>query len=100
MRYNEIDLRKLLKKEFETLSLKEQIEVNILNFIRTIHVNHQDFYTSSFDSKYHGDLEMAFKKDADRVIGHCRILVKNDDITLDYLFTENGFELLEDTIKG
>lgn len=36
MRFNEIALKKLIKKGLDNLSLDEQISINILNFIHTI----------------------------------------------------------------
>ena len=49
MRYSELEVKRLLKMS-EELSLEDQVKVNILNFIRTIHLNQQDFIASSFDS--------------------------------------------------
>ena len=41
MKYSEIEVKKMLKAG--DLSLEEQIKFNILNFIRTIHLNELDF---------------------------------------------------------
>lgn len=104
MRFNEFELKKILKKasknNFDNLSTEEEISINIFNFIRTIYLNKQDFYSSKLDSKFLGDLEMSFKKRADCLIGHCRVEVKNENRIIDYLFTENGYELMNDIIEG
>jgi hypothetical protein len=41
LKYSEIEVKKMLKAG--DLSLEEQIKFNILNFIRTIHLNELDF---------------------------------------------------------
>ena len=41
MKYSETEIKKLLKTK--DLSLEDQVKVNILNFIRTIHLNEEDF---------------------------------------------------------
>ncbi|QQE74983.1 hypothetical protein KDJ56_03275 [Brevibacillus composti] len=99
MKFNELELKKLMKKDFNALTIEERIQVDILNFIRTIHLNKQDFYSVSLDSKYYGDLPMTFKKNANCLIGHCRVLIKDENRYYDYLFTENGYERLNDLLK-
>jgi|GEM_PF-770704 len=103
MKFNELELKKIIKNysknQIKKLSIEEEININILNFIHTIHLNKQDFYASEFGSKYFGDLEMSFNKKADCLIGHCRVQIKQDSRIIDYLFTENGYELLSDIMK-
>jgi hypothetical protein len=41
---------------------------------------------------------MTFKKDANSIIGHCQVNIKKDEMVLDYLFTEKGFEFLPDVL--
>lgn len=99
MKFNEIELKKLTKKGIDALSVDEKISINILSFIRTIHLNKQDFYSAVFDTQYFGDIEMSFRKDPNCLIGHCRVVDKSENTTIDYLFTENGFELLSDVVN-
>jgi len=51
MRFNELELKKTLRKhsknEFQNLTVEEEISINILKFIHTIHLNRQDFYNPS-----------------------------------------------------
>jgi len=74
----------------------EVISIDILNFIRTIQQYKQDFYSARFDTQYFGDLEMTFKKEASCLVGHCRVSFKGEDKVIDYLFTENGYELMSE----
>ena len=99
MLLNEPELKKLMKKDIDSLSIEEQISINILNFIRCIHLNKQDFYSTRFDTKYFGDLPMTFKKKSNCLIGHCSVTIKDENRVIDYLFTENGFELMQDVVK-
>lgn len=99
MRFSEIELKKMVDKGFMNISTEEEIAFNILNFIHCIHLNKQDFYRESFDSQYFGDLEMTFTKSGCCLIGHCSVVVKRENRVIDYLFTENGFELLQDIVK-
>jgi len=71
MKYNYLQLKKMMKKD--NLTVDEVIFIDILNFIRTIHLNKQDFYSARFDTQYFGDREMTFKKKANCLIGHCRV---------------------------
>ncbi|TGE37172.1 hypothetical protein E4K67_14935 [Desulfosporosinus fructosivorans] len=59
----------------------------LLNFIHAKHLNKQDFYSARSDTQYFGDREMTFKKEANCLIGHCRVSFKNEDKVIDYLFT-------------
>lgn len=88
--------KKMMKKGFDNLSVDEQSSIDILNFIRTIHLSKQDFYCARFDTQYFGYREMTFKKEANSLIGHCRVSIKDEDKVIDYLFTENGYELLSE----
>lgn len=99
MRYSEIELKRLFNKGHENLTTEEEIIANILNFISCIHLNKQNFYSASFNSQYYGDLEMDFQKPGNCLIGHCHVEIKNEGRVLEYLFTENGFELLQDVVK-
>lgn len=99
MRYSEIELQRIMNKGFKNITLEEEITFNILNFIHCIHLNKQDFYRESFNSQLFGNLEMTFKKSGCCLIGHCRVIIKNQNRIMDYLFTENGFELMQDVMK-
>ena len=99
MRFSEIELKKIIDKGFKNITLEEEITFNILNFIHCIHANKQDFYSESFNSQLFGDLEMTFKKSGCCFIGHCQAIVKTENRIIDYLFTENGFELMQDVVK-
>jgi hypothetical protein len=46
MKYSELAVKKLLKAK--DLSIDDRIKVNILNFIRTIHLNEEDFIESTY----------------------------------------------------
>jgi hypothetical protein len=94
-----LELTKRMKKGTQNINTEEEIGLNILNFIRCVYLNNQDFFRESFDSKYFGDLEMTFKKDSESLIGHCRAFIKNEYKIIDYLFTENGYELLNEFVK-
>ena len=50
MKYSEIEVKKLLK--VGNLSLEDQVKVNILNFIRTIYLNEQDFIDSAYGTEF------------------------------------------------
>lgn len=100
MRFDELELSRIVRKGFSNMSLNDKINFNILNFIHCIHLNNQDFYRESFNSKLYGDLEMTFTKEADCLVGHCRVVINGENRVIDYLFTQNGYELLDDVIKG
>lgn len=95
MRYSELEVKRLLKMS-EELSLEDQVKANILNFIRTIYLNQQDFITSSFDSQFFGDLPMTFRKKEGQVMGVVIATVNGQKQM--YLFTEDGYERLEDVL--
>jgi len=46
-----------------------------------------------------GDVEMKFTKQANCLIGFCRVSFKDGDEVIDYLFTEHGFELLNRIVR-
>jgi len=100
MLFSELELKRMVDKGFENISVEDEIKFNILNFIHCIHLNKQDFYSSCFDSHMFGDVEMIFKKEANSLIGHCRVNIKKENKVIDYLFTENDFELLQDVVRG
>jgi len=97
VRFSELELKRIIDKG-KNMTTDEEIAFNILNFIHCIHLNKQDFYRESFNSQLFGDIQMTFQKDADSLIGHCLVNIKKDEIVLDYLFTENGFEFLLDIV--
>lgn len=99
MRYNELELSKRIKTGTENVSTEDEISLNILNFIRSIYLNNQDFYQESYNTQYFGELDMTFSKSSNSLVGHCKALVKSENRVYDYLFTENGYELLSDVIK-
>ena len=78
-------------------SLEEQINLNILNFINTIHLNKLDFIETTFDSEYFGELPMTFKKDSGQVMGLITATINGD--VRKYIFNDKGFEALEDLLK-
>ncbi|AKL96172.1 hypothetical protein CACET_c27270 [Clostridium aceticum] len=99
MRFNELELNKLIKKGYDKFTIEDEITFNILNFIHCIHLNKQDFYAEAFESKLFGDIEMEFKKASKCLIGYCKVYIKDRDKVLQYLFTENGYELLDDVLR-
>lgn len=99
MRFSELELKRIIDKGYTNMSVEEEITFNILNFIHCIYLNGQDFYSASFNSQLFGDLEMTFKKNGCCLVGHCQAFIKKENRVIDYLFTENGFELLKDVVK-
>ncbi len=95
MRYSEIELMKMFK--VENLSLEDQITANILNFIRLIYLNKQNFTESSFDSEYYGELPMTFRKERGQVMGLIKATIHGE--IRKYVFTDEGFESMEDLLK-
>lgn len=94
MKYSEVEVKKLLKTK--DLSLEDQVKINILNFIRTIHLNEQDFIESSFGSKFSGELPMTFQKNAGQVMGLITATVNGE--VRKYVFNDQGYEPLEDLL--
>lgn len=99
MLFDEAELKKMVKNGFEKITVEEEIKFNILNFIQCIHLNKQNFYETRFDSKLFGDLEMTFKKDGNCLIGYCRAVIKKENRVVEYLFTDGGYEELNQIIK-
>lgn len=95
MKYSEIEINRLLKSK--DLSLEDQVKVNILNFIRMIHLNEQNFINSSFGSEFFGELPMTFQKKAGQVIGIITATVNGEVRT--YVFNDKGYEELVDLLK-
>lgn len=98
MQFSEIQLKRLLKKGYENFTTEDKISFNILNFINCVHLNKEDFYSEYFESKHFGDIEMEFNKPPNCLIGHCKVKIKENNKTIYYLFTENGYEKLEDVM--
>ncbi len=95
MKYSEIEVKKLLK--VGNLSLEDQVKVNILNFIRTIYLNEQDFIDSAYGTEFFGDLPMTFKKRSGQVMGLITATVNGD--VRKYIFNDQGYEELEDLLE-
>lgn len=95
MKYSEIKVKKMLKAG--DLSLEEQIKFNILNFIRTIHLNKLDFFESSFGSEFFGELPMTFKKNSGQIMGLITATINGE--VRKYVFNDKGYEPLEDLLK-
>ena len=79
------------------LNLEDQIKFNILNFIRTIHLNDLDFIESSFGSEFFGELPMTFKKNTGQVMGLITATINGE--VQKYVFNDKGYEPLEDLLK-
>ena len=72
------------------------MKANILNFIRTIHLNEQNFIESSFGSKFFGETPMTIQKHAGQVVGLITATV--DGKLRKYIFNDHGYEELEDAL--
>lgn len=94
MKYSELELQRMIKAG--DLSIEDQIKFNILNFIRTIHLNRQDFIQESYDTEFYGELPMTFTKKAGQIMG--LISVKSDGDERTYVFNDQGYELLDDLL--
>lgn len=95
MQYSEIELKKMTK--LENMDIEEQIKFNILNFIRTIHLNKQDFIQESYNTKFFGDLPMTFKKKGGQVMGLITVSIKNEEQI--YIFNDHGYEPMDDLLE-
>jgi len=95
LKYSELAVKKMLKAD--DLSLEEQIKFNILNFIRIIHINNQDFIEASFGSEFFGELPMTFKKNPGQVMG--LITATIDGEVRKYVFNDKGYEELDDILE-
>jgi len=94
MKYSELAVKKLLKAK--DLSIDDQIKANILNFIRTIHLNEEDFTESAYGSQFFGELPMAFQKNEGQVMGLITATVNGE--VRKYVFNDQGYEPLEDLL--
>ena len=92
LKYSEIEAKKMLKAG--DLSLEEQIKFNILNFIRTIHINELDFIESAFGTEFLGELPMTFQKKPGQVMGI--ITATTNGEVRKYVFNDKGYEHLAD----
>jgi len=95
MKYLELAVKKLLKSK--DLSIDDRIKVNILNFIRTIHLNEEDFIESTYGAEFFGELPMTFQKNAGQVMGLITATV--DGEVHKYVFNDRGYEKLEDILE-
>jgi len=94
LKYSELAVKKMLKAG--DLSLEDQIKFNILNFIRTIHLNELDFIESSFGSEFFGELPMTFQKNSGQVMGLITATINGE--VRKYVFNDKGYEPLEDLL--
>jgi len=100
MRYTEDAMNRMVKRSKRgPISLEDEIHFNLLNFIRVIHLNQQDFYSAAYNTQYYGDLEMEFMKEPNCLVGYCRATDNSNGLIYEYLFTENGFEPLENVLE-
>ena len=88
-------MKKMLKAG--GLNLEDQIKFNILNFIRTIHLNKLDFIESSFGTEFYGDLPMSFRKNAGQVMGLITATINGE--VQKYIFNDRGYEPLEEILE-
>jgi site-specific DNA-adenine methylase len=95
MKYSELELKRMIKAG--DLSIEDQIKFNILNFIRTIHLNKQDFIQESYGTEFYGELTMTFRKKAGEVMGLISVKIEDDERT--YVFNDCGYELLDDLLQ-
>ena len=95
MKYSEIAVKKMLKAG--DLSLEDQIKFNILNFIKMIHLNGDDFIESAYGSEFFGEMPMTFRKNAGQVMG--LITVTIDGEVRKYVFNDKGYEELENFLE-
>ena len=68
MRYSVSEFKKMLDTELKTTD--DMIKFDILNFIRVIHLNKQNFIESSFKMDYQGDRRITFRKKRRTSHGH------------------------------
>jgi hypothetical protein len=100
LKYSELAVKKMLKAG--DLSLEEQIKFNILNFIRTIHLNELDFIESSFGTEFFGteffgELPMTFQKNPGQVMGLITATINGE--VRKYVFNDKGYEPLDDLLQ-
>jgi hypothetical protein len=95
LKYSENELDKML--EAGNLSLEDEINFNILNFIRTIHLNNQNFIESSFGSEFFGELPMTFQKKSGQVMGLITATINGE--VRKFVFNDKGYEKLDDLLE-
>jgi hypothetical protein len=95
MKYSEIEVKRMLKAG--DLSLEDQIKFNILNFIRTIYLNEQDFIKSSYGTEFYSELPMTFRKTPGQVMGLITATINGE--VRKYVFNDKGYEPLEDLLS-
>ncbi|MPM55932.1 hypothetical protein SDC9_102730 [bioreactor metagenome] len=95
MRFSEFEMKKMFGKK--NLCLEDHITANILGFIHTIHLNGQNFINSTFESEYFGNLPMTFRKESGQVVGLITATIHGE--TRRFIFTEHGFECLDDLLR-
>ena len=99
MIYSKLELKKMVNRGLQNLSVDDEIKFNILNFIHCIYLNKQDFIKESYDSEFFGNLSMVFKKKPGQVFGLVRVFIKDEGRKIEYVFNEKGYEVLEDIIN-
>lgn len=97
MMYSELSLRRMLKKGVDNLSSEELVKFNILNYIHMIHLNKDDFINSRYKSRFFDKTKMFFSKDPGQIFGRIFCQSDNEKITI-YLFNEQGYEEIDDSI--
>ena len=95
LKYSEIEIKKLLKTK--DLSIDDKIKANILNFIRTIHLNGDNFIESIYGSEFFGELPMTFKKKPGQVMGLITATISGE--VRKYVFNDKGYEQLDDILE-
>ncbi len=99
MRYTEERWMQLLGELYnsEEHSVEDEIEFNILNFLRSIRTIGGDFIDTPYRTQHFGALPMSFRKKAGQMIG--LITVEVNDEMQRYVFNGEGYEKLEDLLK-
>lgn len=95
MRFSVFELERMFGRK--NLNLEDQITANILSFIHTIHLNGHNFIDSTFESEYFGNLPMTFRKESGQVVGLITATIHGE--VRKYVFTEHGFEVLDDLLR-
>lgn len=91
MMYSELSLRRMLKKGVDNLSKDELLKYNIMNYIRMIHLNKDDFVASRYKSRYFDGLKMYFCKEAGAIFGKIYCYWNETDIRV-FLFNDFGYD--------
>jgi hypothetical protein len=95
MMFSELELERMDKDG--VFSVEDEIKYNILNFIRVIHLNRQNFIQEAYASEYFGKLPMTFRKNAGQVAGLVTAMVEG--ALRMYVFTDRGYEELDDLLS-